>query len=121
MAMAKAEWWPKGHSFSPDNITNITDKTTYIEKYNVFSLPKKINSTIDGLSVEKRTVIYHEIGTAEIASFRKAKARYPNYGNNFYDEEDRLNAMAKSQILKKYKISDDTYSKIISEGVNQHW
>jgi hypothetical protein len=119
--MAEAEWWPKGHSFSPNNMTNIADKSTYIEKYNVFSLPKKIKSTINGLSVAKRKVIYHEIGAAEKASFRKAKARHPNYGNKFYDEEDRLNLMAKSQILKKYKISDETYSIIISEGVNQHW
>lgn len=121
MAMAKAEWWPKGHSFSPDNTTNITNKSTYIEKYNVFSLPKKIKSTVNGLSVTKRKEIYKEIEVAEAASCKKAKTQHPKYSKNYFEKIDDLDAKAKLQILKKHNISSDTYFNIICEGVDQHW
>ncbi len=121
MAMAKAEWWPKGHSFSPDNAENIADKSAYIESYDIFSLPKKTKSIINGLSVTKRKEIYKEIEASEKASREQAKKQHPKYSKEYYEKIDNLNEKARSQILKKYNISDDTYRKIIGEGIDQHW
>lgn len=121
VAMAKAEWWPKGHSFSPDNEENISDKSTYIENYEIISLPKKTKSKVNGLSVSTRKEIYKKIEAADKASREKAEKMYSKYSEEYFEKIDSLNAKAKSQILKQYNISSDTYSKIISEGINQRW
>src|SRR5207253_2058357 len=40
-ALGKAEWWPKGLSFDPDNAANIENKATYVENIEVFRLPTR--------------------------------------------------------------------------------
>lgn len=40
MALGRIEWWPKGHSFEPNNVFNVGNKTTYVEKIDIYSLPK---------------------------------------------------------------------------------
>ena len=40
IALGRIEWWPKGHSFNPKNVVNIENKATYVEKIDVFFLPK---------------------------------------------------------------------------------
>jgi len=119
--MAKVEWWPKGHSFSLDNQKNILNKSTHIEKYNVFSLPEKIKSTINGLSIIERKKIYKGVEVTGAESRKKAKTQHPKYSNQYYDKVDKLNEKAMLKILKKYNITSDIYNDIIFEGVNQHW
>jgi len=38
--VAKIEWWPKGHTFDPDNKSNIEDKSTYETIYDIRDITK---------------------------------------------------------------------------------
>jgi hypothetical protein len=66
IALGRIEWWPKGHSFNLNNVSNIENKSTYEEKIDIYSIPKtdikfdnsKISKNIIGTWVNTYGISY---------------------------------------------------------------
>jgi hypothetical protein len=77
MALGRVEWWPKRHSFNPDNVANINNKTTYVESIDIFFLPKRAETVVQRLSKSQRRAIFTELVRGEDRAQSEAEAQYP--------------------------------------------
>lgn len=134
-----AEWWPKGHSFSPDNAANIENKATYIEKIVVFSpLPMQAESVVTRLPESKRREIFMALVRSEDRATLEAEAKYPTDGSKIpfnklrtYDfkgalekkwqEFERLRDKYEQELLEQYGITQEELDKIRTEAMIEQW
>ena len=135
-----ADWWPKGHSLSPDNYLNISNKKTYVLKFNRVSIPKNMieSDVLSKFPEIKRKKIYIEYVLAEDRAMAEAEDKYPtdaskipwNQRNNYdwkgvfnKNEELRRKLEKKYQfrVLSKYKINDLEIQKITMEAITENW
>jgi len=139
LPFARAEWWPKGHSLSPNNAINIKNKKTYEIEYTI-NLPKKVdeNKVVVRLSELKRKEIFTEIVKSQDKAQTEAEAKYTTDQSKIplnqlrsYDfataieqnneEYDRLAKKYKKQLLHKYNITEEELYKIKSEAFKENW
>lgn len=128
--IAEGDWWPKGHSFNPSNEEFIKAKDWHVftPKYN---LPRSVpeDRQVVRLPIKVRKQIYAELFESEMRASRKARKRFPTDTpeqvsrnmNKVIDEEDRLIAKYKKEIMAKYQITEDEKDKISEEGVDSNW
>ena len=78
-----ADWWPKGHSLSPDNYRNISNKKTYVLQFNRVSTPKNMieSGVLSKFSEIKRKKIFTEYVLAEDRAMAEAEDKYPIDGS----------------------------------------
>ena len=136
---ARAEWWPKGHSFSPDNVVNIENKSTYETTYNI-NLPQKVDEgkVVARLSEQKRKKIFTALVKSEDRADAEAEEKYPFDGSkipmnklahydfksailNFTKESKRLQNKYREKLLKKYRITEEELQKISTEAFSENW
>lgn len=132
------EWWPKGHSFSPDNKGNIRDKTTFVETVKVLLLPEKTSKPLERLPEKVRREIFTAIVAAEDRAYREAEEKFPIDATNIpndklrdYDwksaieknvrESESLGKKYKIEITRKYKITESELEQIGDEGLERQW
>ena len=137
-ALGRAEWWPKGHSFSADNIANVQNKATYIETVEVWKLPRRVSSVGSHLQEPTRREIFTALVRLEDKARREAEAKYPTLGHNIpfdklqnYDwegamrknmkENERLREEYVRKLLRKYKISQSELQAIGEEADVEQW
>ena len=139
-AIGVADWWPKGHSLSSDNYRNISNKKTYVLKFNRVSIPKNMieSDVLSKFPEIKRKKIFIEYVLAEDRAMAEAEDKYPtdaskipwNQRNNYdwkgvfnKNEELRrkLEKKYQSQVLSKYKINDLEMQKITMEAFTENW
>ena len=135
-----ADWWPKGHSLSPDNYRNISNKKTYVLQFNRVSTPKNMieSGVLSKFSEIKRKKIFTEYVLAEDRAMAEAEDKYPIDGSkipmnqlNNYDWERafkkndelyrKLEKKYQSQVLSKYKINRKEMEKITMEAFTENW
>ena len=135
-----ADWWPKGHSLSPDNYRNISNKKTYVLQFNRVSIPKNMieSDVLSKFSEIKRKKIFTEYVLAEDRAMAEAENKYPIDGSkipmnrlNNYDWEGafkkndelyrKLEKKYHSQVLSKYKINRKEMEKITTEAFTENW
>ena len=75
LALGRAEWWPKGHSFNPDNAANIENKATYVESIEVILLPERPSKIASRFSEAKRQEIYAALVRSEDRAMNEAEAK----------------------------------------------
>jgi hypothetical protein len=132
------EWWPKGHSFSPENDENIRDKTTFVESVKILLLPTNASKPLDKLSEAVRREIFTAIVAAEDRANREAEKKYPVDSINIPDEKLRdydwksaieknlresesLVKKYKMDIARKHKITESELEQIGLEGLERQW
>ncbi len=139
-ALGQAEWWPKGHSFNPENTSNINNKATYVEVIDVFSslLPKREETVVDRLSVDERRGIFTELVRGEDRAWREAETQYPTapsgIPNNKLSTYDFRTALEKNEetasklrvryereLLEKHGLTQQELSDIKEEAMNERW
>lgn len=136
--LGRAEWWPKGHSFSPNNVANIKNKATYVEEIGVFHLPKPAKTAVQRLSEHQRRAIFAELVRAEDRAMREAEAQYPINTSNIpidklktYDfktaieqnmkVEKELRAKYKREIMQRHKLTEQEIEDIKKEARIEQW
>ncbi|MEA2047739.1 MAG: hypothetical protein U9O64_04750 [Campylobacterota bacterium] len=117
----RIEWWPKNHSLSRKNHTNIINKGTYKTEINI-SLPQKIKGNTR-VSTSKKKEIYKAKAKSELQAIRDADRKYDvvYQWREHMEEINRLTDKYAKQICKKYKISNKELSEIGMEGVMGNW
>lgn len=137
-ALGRAEWWPKGHSFSADNIANVQNKVTYVETVEVWKLPRRASSVVSRLREATRREIFAALVRLEDKARREAEAKYPTLGDSIpfdklrnYDwegamrknmkENERLREEYVRKLLRKYKISKSELQEIGEEADVEQW
>lgn len=138
MRLGTAEWWPKGHSFNPDNVANIKNKATYVEEIDVFSLPKPAETVVQRLSEDLRRTIFAELVRSQDRAMREAEAKYPTDGSNIpiselrtYDFDtairkklemmDELGPKYERELLQRHGITKQELDDISEEAMNKQW
>lgn len=121
MALGRAEWWPKGHSFEPDNAVNIENKATYVEEIKVFTLPKSTDSTVERLSETKRKEIHDALVRSQDRAHRDADRKFESGTAKNLDEYDKLQAKYAKDLLGKYGITSKELDQITDEGFAEQW
>lgn len=136
--LGRAEWWPKGHTFEPNNAANIENKATHVETVQVLSLPKQARSVDSRLPETVRREIYSALVRSQDRAMREAEAKHPTDASKIpidnlrtYDwkgaltknteENERLRKKYERELLLKYKISESELRAIVKEGVTQDW
>lgn len=119
--VARIEWWPKNHSLSRKNHTNIINKETYETEVNL-SLPQKIKGNTR-ISTSKKKEIYRAKVKSELQAIRDADRKYDVVAQwkQHMKEINRLTDKYAKQISKKYKISENELFEITMEGVMGKW
>ena len=108
-SFAQIEWWPKNHSLSSSNQTNIRDKTTYKTDIKIFFLPEKIkdkSKLVTKFSLSKKKEIFRAQSNLEIQAIREANKKYDpseQWKKNL-KEADILTKKYSNKLCKKYKI-----------------
>jgi hypothetical protein len=138
-ALGRAEWWPKGHTFSPDNVANIKNGATYVEEMDVFFLPKPAETVVQRLSENQRRAIFTDLVQAEDRAMREAEKRYPideslltrspsRYRQHVIDktdaqikESDRLNEKYERELLERHGLTERELNDIKKEAMNEQW
>jgi hypothetical protein len=137
-AIGSAEWWPKGHSFSPENVTNITNKSTYVEKIEIFSLPKPVAKVVERLSEIQRQALFTESVRTEDRARREAEAQFPHDASKMpieeirsfdfagvaakcMDREDELRMKYRLELLQKHDITYEEFECIRNEAFRKQW
>jgi len=137
--LARAEWWPKGHSLSPGNAINIRNKKTYELEYYI-NLPKKIadSKVVARLPELKRKEIFTALVKSQDKAQSKADSKYITDANKIplnqlrsYDfasaikknieEYNRLAKKSQKQLLRKYRITEEELDKIEQEAFQENW
>lgn len=138
LALGRAEWWPKGHSFNPDNAANIKNKTTHVETLKIFSLPGQVSSSVSRLPEATRREIYTALVRSLNRAMREAEAKCPantlkipidklrTYDwkgalTKNADENERLRKKYERELIQKYRISESELKAIEMEGFIQQW
>jgi hypothetical protein len=138
--LGRVEWWPKGHSFAPDNAANIENKATHVETLEVFSfsLPGQVSSVVSRLPEATRREIFTVLVRSEDRAMREAEAKYPTDGSKIpidklrtydwdraftknADEDERLRKKYKRELIQKYRISESELEAIKKEALKQQW
>ena len=136
--LGNIEWWPKGHSLSHDNVANITNKATYVEKIHIYPLPRAAKSVVGRLSERERRAIHTDLVRSENRATREAEAKYPI---NVYmipmdklktydwetalekhnQEQDKLNLKYREELLRQYGITKEELKEIRKEALTVQW
>ena len=136
--LGRAEWWPKGHSFSPGNVANIKNNATYVEDIKVFPLPKSAETVVQRLSENQRRAIYTELVRVQDRAMDEAEAKYPINASNIpnralktYDfrsatknnreTEDKLRVKYEQELRRRYEITEQELDVIKKEGLIEQW
>jgi len=139
LPLARAEWWPKGHSLSPKNAINIKNKNTYELEYNI-NLPRKADKSIVVIRLPelKRREIFTALVKSEDKAQAEAEAKYaidpdkiPFNQLRTYDwltahkknseEFVRLAKKYQKILLRKYHITEEELNKIEREAFQENW
>ena len=137
---AVADWWPKGHSLSPNNKVNIENKSTHIIRYISIMLPEKVEESeiVNRMSESRRRQIFSELVKLEDRAQKAADNKYiidaskiPIGQLRNYDwktvfkknskEAKRLMEKDRKSLLTKHKISDEELTKISREAFLKDW
>lgn len=138
-SLASAEWWPKGHSLSSDNDTNIRNKATHEIKYTI-TLSKKADESkvVARLSESRRREIFTALVKSQDKAQAEADAKYSTDANKIplsqlraYDfksaieknieKADHLMKKYRNKVLKKFQISEEELEKISIEAFKENW
>jgi hypothetical protein len=137
-ALGRAEWWPRGHSFNPENDANVENKTTYVESVEVFSLPDSMQSVASRLTESDRREIFAALVRSEDRARREADAKYPtdaskipmedlstydwlDVGSKNLDESDRLREKYQKELIQAFGISETELEQIKQEAFVEDW
>ena len=139
-AIGVANWWPKGHSLSPDNYLNIANKESYVLKFGQISIPENVieSDVLSKFPEIKRKKIFTEYLLAGYRATGEADDKYPMNASKLprnlrrnYDSLEMLKKNEKfqwelkkkyqSQVLSKYKINDSQMRKIRLEALAEKW
>lgn len=139
LPLAHAEWWPKGHSLSPDNSTNIKNKNTHVIEYTI-TLPEKVESSkvVTRLPETDRREIFTALVKSQDKAQSEADAKYNTDSSKIpfnqlksydfktaitknADESDYLMKKYRIGLLKKYKITEEELQKISTEAFIENW
>ena len=124
--IAEADWWPRGHSFSPSNSDYINAKEYHVFTAN-FSFPQGIRSELISteIPIERRKEIYAKAYQMDLKAMRDANDRYPldtpEQASKNIDEADRLSEKYRSQIISEFNLTEEEIDQIIEEGINRKW
>jgi hypothetical protein len=137
-ALGQAEWWPKGHTFSPANAANINSKATYVESINIFYLPKPAETVLQRLPKTQRRAIYAELIRGEDKAAKEAEAQYPTNLSHIprselrtYDFMEAAREHAKAyetlrvqyerQVKRSYGLTEQEFDLIKKEASIEQW
>ena len=124
--LAIASWWPKEHSFSPDNVSNIENKSTHETTYSI-DLPQKVDErkVVTRLSESKRREIFTELVRSEDKAQAEADAKYDTYDfsaiRKNIEKADHLSKEYRKELLKKFQITEEELQKISTEAFMENW
>ncbi|MCT4591889.1 MAG: hypothetical protein N4A36_00675 [Candidatus Gracilibacteria bacterium] len=133
--VARATWAPYGKlgNMTPE-IARSNDrssyKTTYDIKENLETYLAKRGESEEKfvLTEEQRRTFFKEVGKAERRASDEANAKYPI--NNWEDKAEltrnmdylyQLEEKYRAEVFKKYGITDNQYTEIITEGMEENW
>lgn len=137
--LGRVEWWPKGHTFSPDNVANIENKATYVDEMDVFLLPQAAETVVQRLSEKQRRAIFTDLVQAEDRAMREAETMHPideslltrspsRYRQHVIDqadarvkESDRLNEKYERELLERHGLTKQELNDIKKEAMNEQW
>lgn len=123
---ARIEWWPKNHSLSRKNHTNIINKATYKTDIEILSLAQKIKVDAESgikIPIQKRKKIFREKFQSELKAIRAADKKYDVtvQWKQHIEEVNRLTDVYSEQICQKYNVSEDELQDIVIDGAINHW
>lgn len=136
--LGRAEWWPKGHSFGPENAANIKDKSTYVESIDVLALPKSSGVEVERLPEDVRREIFAELVLSQDRATQEAEEAHPLNASNIPADELRSydfrtamgrNSELEKELLRKYEsdicarfeITPEELQLIRQEGREEQW
>ena len=135
---AQAEWWPKGHSLGYDNAANINNKKTYVESVKIVTLPEEASDVADRVSDETRKAVWGDAFLADARAEKEASLKFPisqegmspqeirNYDwkramKNWAKENERLRLKYKTEVIRKYGITEEELDRIVTEALTENW
>lgn len=139
VAIGTADWWPRGHSFSPSNDANVADKSSYETTVRVLRVPASADESVrHGLSEAERQSILREIVRAEDRAERDAATRSGwrkmNEAGGIPDREtvqsvsvryaeltSELQRTYRREVLRKHGLTDKQGTAIIVESIEKNW
>lgn len=140
MILGRAEWWPKGHSLSPENARNIADKGSYELEYKVMWRPRSAQGeeTVTRLPKQQRVEVFRAMVKAEDRADAEAERKYPTdaskipmnqlatydfkealFKNN--DEAKRLREKYLDELAERFKLTREELKLISQEAFNENW
>lgn len=133
--VARATWAPYGKlgNMTPEiarSNNRSSYKTTYDIKENLEQYLAKRGESEEkfGLTEEQRRTFFKEVGKAERRASDEANAKYPI--NNWEDKAELTRNMDyltqqedkyRAEVFKKYGVTDDQYTDILTEGMAENW
>ena len=139
-ALGRAEWWPRGHSFAPDNATNIQNKATYETTIDVWTVPEtQSGAVVSRLSEATRREVFTALVRAQDRAHREAKTQHAideslltraperyrqhviDMTNAQYEESKRLTEKYESQVLDEFAITRAELDTIGIEALKEDW
>jgi hypothetical protein len=139
-ALGRAEWWPRGHSFAPDNATNIQNKATYETTIDVWTVPETQTSAgVSRLSEATRREVFAALIRAQDRADHEAKLRHAvdeslltqaperyrqhviDVTNAQYEESKKLTEQYESQVLEEFVITRAELDAIRIEALKEDW
>jgi hypothetical protein len=139
-ALGRAEWWPRGHSFAPDNATNVQNKATYETTIDVWTVPEtQSGAVVSRLSEATRREVFAALVRAQDRADHEAQKKHAvdeslltsaperyrqhviDVTNAQYEESKKLAEQYESQVLEEFAITREELDAIRLEAHKEDW
>jgi len=140
VALGRAEWWPKNHTFDSSNLAEVENVSSHVVEIEVFSVPQRIgpDASVSSLPEARRREIFLALVQSQDRATRDAEARYPTDISRMplrqirsYDmkgavrknfaENDRLRQRYERELLTAFKLKEPQLRAIEREASANQW